>query len=206
MVRRSSFGHPKCSLRAFIFGHPLNHALEIAFPEDLTPGGPSEAAQGREKSVIVGDKGSIFKPEASWTGNSAAGNDSETSSDGATKAAVQRIGSREYTLVRCNTACLVEHDFVERHIRAEVASFCALSVNVTTIEADSAAILPDGKLHLAVCEGTYHRLGLQGAHMPHDKGAVVCLVGLHCDSQTSSIHRAQFKQRCPVSNQGDMMH
>ncbi len=122
--------------------------------------------------------------------NSAAGTDVVLPADEDFEAAVRKIGSCEYTLVRCNTACLVEHDFVERHIRALVASFCAFSVNATNSEAYSAAILPDGKLHLAVSEGTYHRLGLQGTHMPHDTGASICMIALRCESETSSVHSA----------------
>ena len=84
---------------------------------------------------------------------------------------MRSIRSREYTLVRCNLACLVEHDFVERHVRAEAASFCALVVGTRADLDDSAAILPDGKLHLAVSQGTYQNLGLQGARVPHNPGA-----------------------------------
>ena len=172
MVRRSCFGHSKCALSAFISGHPLNHALEIILPdariqtvpsEQRTSG--SEPAQSPRKTPISGTVSASFA--FATEAKSCRG-----PQDNAVDALAQQLGSRRYTLVTCNLACLVEHDFVERHIRGEAASFCAVSVNTPIDSGDSAAILPDGRLHLAVSDETHRRLGLQGAHVPHNPGAL----------------------------------
>ena len=170
MVRRSYFGHPKCALTTFISGHPLNYALELILSDARIENSPSEQessaikpAQNFQNTPILGTERASFACATE-----------ATSPRGLEKrvldALAQQLGSRRYTLVRCNLACLVEHDFVERHVRGEAASFCALSVNTPIDSGDSAAILPDGRLHLAVSEETYRRLGLQGAHVPHNPG------------------------------------
>ena len=171
VVRHSSFGHPKCALGAFIEGHPLNHALEVIKPGNRPLKGLSGQSDSAETSIEPGQTSPICDSEAAGVGPSTG----ETLHGGITPDSLEldvvSIGSREYTLIRCNLACLVEHDFVERHIRAEAASFCAVSVGKNADEDDSAAILPDGKLHLAVSKEAYQRLGLQGAHVPHNPGA-----------------------------------
>ena len=172
MVRRSYFGHPKCALTTFISGHPLNYALELILPDAKIEIFPSQQessaikpAQNFQNTPILGAESASFA--CATEAVSPRGLEER-----ALDSFARQLGSRNYTLVRCNLACLVEHDFVERHIRGEAASFCALSVNTPIDSGDSAAILPDGRLHLAVSEDTYRRLGLQGAHAPHNPGTL----------------------------------
>ena len=171
VVRHSSFDHLKCALSAFIAGHPLNHALEIVQPFLYNHSADLSHLNVAKASFEPGHKASICATGAVGVTPSTGAALHDSESDDTLKANLQRIASREYTLVRCNSACLVEHDFVERHIRAEAASFCAISVGTQTSDSDSVAILPDGKLHLAVSANTFQRLGLQGAHVPHNPGA-----------------------------------
>ena len=72
------------------------------------------------------------------------------------------ISGRAYHLLRCNLAALADEDFVERHVRPEAAHFCALSVNTPLDRTDAAAVLPDGRLVLAVTDETHQKLGLVG--------------------------------------------
>ena len=171
VVRHSSFGHPKCALGAFIEGHPLNHAIEIISPSATHSEGSSTHLNSAERSLKPGQTSPICGSEAAEVSPRTSESVHGTTSHDFLAAPLRRVGSREYTLVRCNLACLVEHDFVERQIRAEAASFCAVSVDRRADTGDSAAILPDGKLHLAVSKEAYHRLGLQGAHVSHNPGA-----------------------------------
>lgn len=172
LARQSDFGHPKCALSNFIFGHPLNQAVSILYPQINNEKTPTEQENSSstfegqiEKAPICGSETAQFGPRTDHTSH-------KSRPDHAFEAIAQRLRSREYTAVRCNLACLVEHDFVERHIRGEAASFCAQSVGTLIDGGDSAAVLPDGKLHLAVSEATYQRLGLQGARVPHNPGAL----------------------------------
>ena len=195
MVRRSYFGHPKCALTTFISGHPLNHALELILPDariDNSPYGqessPIKPAQNFQNTPILGTERATFACATEAISPQGLGKR-------ALDALTQQLGSRRYTLVRSNLACLVEHDFVERHIRGEAASFCALSVNTSIDSGDSAAILPDGRLHLAVSEDTYRRLGLQGAHVPHNPGK-------QCRHQAFfSVHRSAISPGMPNPRQ-----
>ena len=171
VVRRSSFGHPKCALSALISGHPLNHAVELIKPDPKYVDESSTHLNNAEAPLEPGQSSPICGSDAANVGPSTSGTLHDNASQSTLEELLRSIGSREYTMVRCNLACLVEHDFVERHIRAEAASFCAMSVGTRADVGDSAAILPDGKLHLAVSQDAYQRLGLQGAHVPHNPGA-----------------------------------
>ena len=170
VVRHSSFGHPKCALDAFIEGHPLNHALEVIKPNKRQCKGVSGQPDSAERSIKPGQTSPICDSEAAGLAPSTGRSLHEGICQNSLELDLRSIGSREYALIRCNLACLVEHDFVERHIRAEAASFCAVSLCTQAEENDSAAILPDGKLHMAVSKEAYQRLGLQGAHVPHNPG------------------------------------
>ena len=169
-MRRSYFGHPKCALTTFISGHPLNHALELIFPDATTENLPYEQGSSAIKPAQHFQNTPILATERAGFACATEARAPRELEKRALDALTQQLGSRKYTLVRSKLACLVEHDFVERHIRGEAASFCALSVNTPIDSDDSAAILPDGRLHLAVSEDTYRRLGLQGAHVPHNPG------------------------------------
>lgn len=170
VVRHSSFGHPKCALSSFVEGHPLNHAIEIIKANSRPFKGHLAQPDSAEASIEPGQTSPICDSEAAGLCPSTGRNLHEGTFHDSSEVSLRSIGSREYTLVRCNLACLVEHDFVERHIRAEAASFCAVSVSTKNDEDDSAAILPDGKLHLAVSKEAYQRLGLPGAHVLHNPG------------------------------------
>ncbi len=170
VVRRSYFGHPKCALTTFISGQPLNHALELILPDARIENLPSEQVSRAIKPTQNFQNTPILEIERASFACATEAKSPRGLENRALDALEQQLGSRRYILVRCNLACLVEHDFVERHIRGEAASFCALSVNTPIDSGDSAAILPDGRLHLAVSEDTYRRLGLQGAHVPHNPG------------------------------------
>ena len=102
---------------------------------------------------------------------------------GAASPTAERISGRHYSLVRCQLAALADEEFVERHIRAEAACFCALSANTPLDRTDAAAILPDGHLVLSVTGETYIRLGLLGSHDPERPGPdCSCVWGLTCRS------------------------
>lgn len=171
VVRRSSFGHPKCALTAFIAGHPLNHAVNLILPHTTGKDEVLKQVHTTETTSKPVDGHSISDTERADVSHTTHQTSHGTGFDNTLDASLERIASRGYSLIRCSLACLVEHDFVERHIRAEAASFCALSVSNPADSGDSTAILPDGKLHLAVSEGTYQRLGLQGARVSHNTGA-----------------------------------
>lgn len=177
VVRHSSFGHPKCALGAFIEGHPLNHAIEIISPNVRDNEGPLAHPNSAEAATEPGQSSSICGSEAAGLSPSISRAVRGTTCHDIMELSLRRIEFRENTLVKCNLACLMEHDFVERQIRAEAASFCAVSIDTRADVGDSAAILPDGKLHLAVSKEAYQRLGLHGAHVPHNPGAQpsICL-------------------------------
>ncbi|KAK9830976.1 hypothetical protein WJX81_004532 [Elliptochloris bilobata] len=59
---------------------------------------------------------------------------------------------------------LVEEDFIKAHVVGGQHGFAALSVNTPLDRTDAAALLPDGRLHLALTRDTHERLGLVGAH------------------------------------------
>lgn len=87
----------------------------------------------------------------------------------------ERISDRHYDLLQCQLDNLTDEDFVERHIIAEAACFCALSVNTPLDRTDAAAFLPDGRFVLAVTEDTFTRLGLAGAHDRDRPGPWPCI-------------------------------
>ena len=170
VVRRSYFGHPKCALTTFISGHPLDHALQLILPDARIEILPSVQDSSAIKPAQNFQNTPILDTERASFACATEAVSPRGLEERALDSFAQQLGSRNYTLVRCNLACLVEHDFVERHIRGEAASFCALSFNTPIDSDDSVAVLPDGRLHLAVSEDTYRRLGLQGTHVPHNPG------------------------------------
>lgn len=90
----------------------------------------------------------------------------------------ERISGRAFHLMRCNLAALAEEDFVERHVRPEAAQFCALSINAPLDRTDAAAVLPEGRLVLAVTDETYQQLGLPGSKHAGGQGCAVHACGL----------------------------
>ena len=106
------------------------------------------------------------------------------------------ISGRAYHLLRCNLAVLADEDFVERHVRPEAAHFCALSVNTPIDRSDAAAVLPDGRLVLAVTEETHQKLGLVGSKKPGRPAlAMVCM------HMPAGLHQALCPDLCCVSLQ-----
>jgi hypothetical protein len=156
-------------LFSFIEAHPFNCSIQILLPifRAGIPGSEADDAHSAIPSahVLHLGNGGGWEPIVGPNGNEYAANDDLDKTE-----LVQHISEREYTLLTCKLSVFLETDFVERHIRAECAQFCALSINARLDTTDACAILPDGRLLISATRETYERLGVVGAHAAQTAG------------------------------------
>ena len=73
-------------------------------------------------------------------------------------------------LARANLEAVASSSFVDSNLRAPGSSFCAVSVRTPADRADTAAVTPDGVLHLSLSSESYEKFGLQGQRSERAKG------------------------------------
>ncbi|GJP56041.1 hypothetical protein CLOM_g15107 [Closterium sp. NIES-68] len=80
-------------------------------------------------------------------------------------AAVDRVTSAGYHIIRGPLGALLQPAFLDAHVRAGGVEFCLLSLGAAASalpHADSISITPSGQLRMAVSRDTFQRLGLPG--------------------------------------------
>lgn len=172
VLRHSNFQHPKSYLSSFVESHPFNCSLQILLPT-FSAYDSSGAKLGRSLGPPRSFRSAGDGPgseEDPGTDRGASTSEALKKLTDSQKKVLNHISDRHYTVLHCSTSVFLDTEFIERHVRAEAAQFCALSVNTPADRSDTAAVLPEGRLVLSVSRETHERLGLVGARALHDPG------------------------------------